>query len=441
MLSSAMKHIAKLCALLLALLSLSSCTKQLGYGVLLWNLDEKNLSDGEIVRVYIKSNISKTYVVAKDGADEKFEIPLWQITPPSSRKKAEEKSASYGDFANTYARVLLDGLPVRAEAQNVSKQVYRLREGEIIRVLALGTGEKPRTGDKEIEGEWLSVLAKDGTTGWCFSHSLKVFKMKAGEKPWSDESATKSAEEAEDNSLSSILQTRWYPESFAEMIEKKIIDPSLMKSSYGFDTGAKSGTIRLQDSTTDVSFPYNGAQRIAKGRYRFTDTPIEITVRSSDAISVSYTDESGKPKMYKMVSLKENIDELLASEVSRRERLYRAIVASGPDFSSTSYGNLHFGTDGRFTWKKFNMLIPTLLDKGTKGSGSVGIKYFLGENLKKDWDGVLSFSFDNMNREVNFLYKLESGGIRLEDTNKTHMSGNIVEERSRNPLVLYFARQ
>lgn len=418
----------------------AGCEKHLGYSVLLWNLDDRQLSDGEIVRVYIKSNISKTYIVSKLDGDEKFEIPLWQITSPSSKKKALEKSKSFGDFSNTYARVLLDGLPVRAEAQNVSKQVYRLRENEIIRVLALGQGEKPKTGDKEIEGEWLSVLAKDGTRGWCFSHSLKVFKMKAGEKAWTDESKDALPEVKEDAALKALLESKWYPESFGDMISKKMIDPTLMKSTYGFDSGAKSGTIKLQDSDTDVSFVYSGIEKVAKNRYKFVSAPIEVTVRNEGAISVSYTDESGKPKMYKMITLKENVEELIASEISRRARLFKAIVAAGPDFSSSNYGSLHFTSDGKFTWKKFNQLIPALLDKGTKGNGSVSIKYFVGDKLKKDWDGVLTFSFENMNREVNFLYKLESSGLRLEDTNKTHMNGNIVEERSRNPLVLYFAK-
>ena len=427
----------------LAAILLTSCEKKLGYGVMLWNLDDKQLSDGEIVKVFIKSNISKTYVVEKmdstDGSG-KFEIPLWQISEPSSLKKAEEKAASYGDFSNTYARVLTDGLPMRAETQNVSKQVYRLRENEVIRVLAQGKGEKPRTGNQELSGEWLLVLAKDGTTGWCFSHSLHLFKMKAGEKAWTDETKI-ATESAEDKTLDAILSTRWYPESYAEMIEKKMIDSALMNPAWGFDAGAASGTVRLEDGSVQVSFDYAGAEKIAKNRYRLIDTPIEITVRGEGAISVSYTDDSGKPKMYKMVSLKENVADLIAAENSRRERLYRAIVAAGPDFASENYGTIHFASDGRFTWKKLNQLIPRVLDKGTKGSGSASIKYFVGDKLKGQWDGVLTFHFDTMNREVSFLYKMEGGGIRFEDTNKTLMEGNAVVSRSSNPLVLYFAKQ
>ena len=432
------KFYKRLLTVMATLLLFTGCEKRLGYGVLLWNIDEKNLSDGEIVSVYIKSNISHSYVVGKTDSSEKFEIPLWQITEPVSLKKAKEKSASYGDFTNVYARVMLDGLPMRAETQNVSKQVYRLRESEVIRVLAQGQGEKPRTGNVEIEGEWLKVMAKDGTQGWCFSHSLKLFKMKAGEKAWTDESKSENKENKEDETLKAVLEARWYPESFYDMIEKKVIDPATMKASYGFEISGN--TVRLQDASTEVSFTYSAIEKITKNRYKFTDTPIEITVRAKEAISVSYTDESGKPKMYKMVTLKEDINKLLASELDRREKLYKAIVAAGPDFSSSNYGSLHFTSDGKFTWKKFNQLIPALLDKGTKGNGSVSIKYFVGDKLKKDWDGVLTFSFENMNREVNFLYKLESSGLRLEDTNKTHMNGNIVEERSRNPLVLYFAK-
>ncbi|HIW37271.1 MAG TPA: SH3 domain-containing protein, partial [Candidatus Treponema faecavium] len=41
-----------------------SCSKLMGYSVVLWTDPEKNLSDGDIVPVYIKSNISQTYVIS-----------------------------------------------------------------------------------------------------------------------------------------------------------------------------------------------------------------------------------------------------------------------------------------------------------------------------------------------------------------------------------------
>ena len=67
----------------------SSCSKKLGYGVVNWSIPEYNLTAGDIVPVYVKSNIEKVYIV---GLNEKtavrIEIPLWQLTFFESKKDA-----------------------------------------------------------------------------------------------------------------------------------------------------------------------------------------------------------------------------------------------------------------------------------------------------------------------------------------------------------------
>ena len=52
----------------------------MGYSVLLWNIPEKGLQDGDVVPVYIRSNISHVYVIGT--SEGKFEVPLWQLTEP-----------------------------------------------------------------------------------------------------------------------------------------------------------------------------------------------------------------------------------------------------------------------------------------------------------------------------------------------------------------------
>ena len=68
----------------------TSCENIIGYGVLLWNVPEYNLSDGVIVPVYIKSNISHVYVIENPETKEKIEIPLWKLTPPEKLSKAKK---------------------------------------------------------------------------------------------------------------------------------------------------------------------------------------------------------------------------------------------------------------------------------------------------------------------------------------------------------------
>ena len=80
-----------LCGLIISPLIFCGCSDRMGYSVLLWSLPDQGLQDGEIVPVYIKSNISQTYVIGKMDSDQKFEVPLWQITEPASKSATKKK--------------------------------------------------------------------------------------------------------------------------------------------------------------------------------------------------------------------------------------------------------------------------------------------------------------------------------------------------------------
>ena len=63
-------------------LILTSCSdKIMGYSVVLWKIPEQQIKSGDIVPVYIKSNISHVYVIGTESG-EKIEVALWQLTEP-----------------------------------------------------------------------------------------------------------------------------------------------------------------------------------------------------------------------------------------------------------------------------------------------------------------------------------------------------------------------
>ena len=60
-----------------------------------------------------------------------------------------------------------------------------------------------------------------------------------------------------------------------------------------------------------------------------------------------------------------------------------------------------------------------------------------------DVDGVMtdgSLTFDENGRKLNFFYKLESGGLRLEDAQRAQFKNSLVTDRSSNPVVMFFAK-
>ena len=116
----------------------AGCSGKMGYGVVLWSIPEQNLYDGEIVPVYAKSNISKVYIIGLPDSKQKFEVPLWQISAPESKRKAHKTASYYAEYRRQYARAAVDGLPIRAEPVNTANQVYRLRLNEMIKILYKG---------------------------------------------------------------------------------------------------------------------------------------------------------------------------------------------------------------------------------------------------------------------------------------------------------------
>lgn len=409
----------------------------MGYSVVLWNIPEQNLADGTIVPVYIKSNISHVYVIRLPDSKEKVEVPLWQLSTPQSRGKAKKVAAKYKAYEHTYARCVLDGLPIRADKVNTAKQVYRLRKDEVIRTLYESDGQAVMTGKNSIDGKWLRVITKDGTIGWCFSHNLRLFTMNidgsvGGGAEASDVAVT-------DTVLDAMLAKKWYPDNYSAMIKSGDIDLNYMQTSFGFDTGHDSGKVSMHLIDIDQEYDYAGVTKVDENVYKFTDTPFQVTVRGDTYMVVQYTDDSGKRKSYNFVTLEANVDELIAAEHERRTEAYTTLRVLGPDFKSDNYGTLSFAENNSFRWSGYQLLVPSLISRDAQGQGKISMQYFLAADLKTSWDGVLTFTFDGMDGEVNFLYKMEKNGLRLEDATHAGMDGNTIVSRAANSLVMYFA--
>ena len=429
--------------------ALTSCSSEImGYSVVLWNIHEENkgekiaVADGTIVPVYLKSHINNVYVIGVPGSKTKIEIPLWKISEPESKKKASVTAKKYKNYKHQYAKCILDGLPIREAALNTSKQVYRLRKDEILRVLYEGKGVAPTTGSQKLEGKWLAVLTSEGTKGWCFSHNLRLFTMNA------DGSLGDGAEEAHvqetDDLLDGMLESKWYPEYYSAMIKSGDINLDGMQPNYGFDTGLDSGNVELNLPGITVSSPYEGVTKTSNNVYRFNNSPFQVTVRNAKSIVVQYTNEKGSPRSYNFTTLDAGIriTALIADERTRRTNLFKTIRGAGPDFRSTSYGTLSFEANNEFTWNGYDLLVPAYITPEAEGSGTVSFKYFVPQSLKRSYDCVMTLTFNGMEKELTFLVKRESNGLRLTVANVTKSETSLYDSAKisipSNPLILFF---
>lgn len=418
-------------------MAFSSCSKIMGYSVLLWNLPENKLQDGDIVPVYIRSNISHVYVIGTESG--KLEVPLWQLTEPVSKSKARKLQAKYADFAHHYASVAMDGLPMRAEAVNTAKQVYRLRKNEIVKILYPVKGQPPMTGGKPLEGEWFRVITTDGTVGCCFSYNLRPFETDIdGNRIGGD---VQEEVENPNADFDAKLLLTWYPDSYKAMIDSGRIDVESLVPSYNLHLDEETQKLSFRMPKVDRTWDYAGAEETGTNIYQLKDIPMIITVRYGGYIVVRYTDESGKPKDFNLVTIDGNLDEIVASEKERRENEFEQIYMYGPEFKSGSYGTLSFAEDHSFSWTNNRLLVSSgVITSGAKGNGFVECKYFLSRALQASYDGVLTFHFNGQTEEVNFLYKIEENGLRLEDANGSDINNSTISERGISPLVMFFSK-
>jgi hypothetical protein len=409
----------------------------LGYGVVLWSLPERGLDDGEVVPVYLKSTISQVYVIALPSTKEKIEVPLWQITDPVSKSKAEKQRETYIAYQHQYAATLLDGLPVRQQAVNTSRQVYRLRKDEVIKVLYKGIGQPVMAGATPMEGDWLRILTSDGTEGWCFSYNLRLFDIR---KPNTTIAVDTSQTEIAQAELATVFTKNWRPEFYLPMILNNTIDLSQMDADYGFtvDVAEKTGLLRLPN--VDFNFEFTAITKGTGQSYTLDDSPISLTLRSDDLLVVSYTNNRGIPIPYNFIPIDEPITDIINMELERRERLFEDLLAFGPDFASENYGSLSFSSGGNVTWTENQMLVPYVISARSSPRGTVEFKYFISDRLQAIFDGVITINLTGSEKENNFFYTIQNNGIQLEDASSVVPQGNVFTSRGTSPTVMFFAK-
>ena len=433
--------------LILILMVFSSCSDFLGYGVLLWSSEDPPVPSGTVLPVYIRSNIDRVWVVGvpkefRDGENriDKFEIPLSQLEMVGSRKKATERARAFSNYALLYAETLQDGLPIRDNPDNGARRVYRLKLGEIIKVLATaqGTVAVGATGDP-LPGEWYEVLTEDGTTGYCFSYRLKVFNHEGGPL-----AAVRTEQaEAEDPVLERLLGRTWSHESYGTMINSGRLDLEELSRQWSFDPGQDTGTARVKIRELDRSFSYTRIRSTGSQSWQFEGTPLRMNLRSDTVLAVQFTEGSGIMRTILFVALPSGIDDIILQESSRREAQLRGIYRHGPVYTSNNFGRFTLREDGRFNWSGYMLLVPQVIPASALGSGSVDMRLYLSSALNERYNGAFTLNFDGVGGsglQVNFMYNMDSQGLRLEYVPQTSLDGITVARRASSPMVIYFFR-
>jgi hypothetical protein len=414
--------------------------------VLLWSADDPAIPSGTVLPIYIRSNIDRVWVAGipeeyreKGSNIDKFEIPLAKLELAGSKKKARERAEAFAPYALSYAETLQDRLPIREFPENGARTVYRLRLGEIIKIITpvVGVAAVGTTGDP-LPGEWFRVLTEDGTSGYCFSYRLRIFDHGGGRLI-----ATGAVESiTEDPELDRLLSRIWSAEDYGTMVNTQRIDLDDLRQYWGFDPGQDTGIARIKTREVDRSFSYTAIRSTGTRSWRFDGTSLQMSLRSDTVLAVQYTEENGLPRTFLFVALQNSVNDLIIQELARRDALFKIIFDQGPVFTSYNYGTIVFSEDGRFTWTGNDLLIPSVIPASALGSGVLDMRLFLSPSLG-GYNGAFTLRFSRLSggaSEVNFIYTLDNQGFRLEYVPYTSLDGTVVSRRATSPLVLYFFR-
>jgi hypothetical protein len=444
---------------LTALVSVS-CRGKLGWGILLWAEEKEGIPSGTILPIYIRSNIEKVWVAGIPGEyrtlgekNKKIEIPLSKLEFSPSKREAEKRAKEFEEYALVYAETLQDGLPIRDAPDNGARRKYRLRSGEVIKIISLVEGNPAisATGDP-LPGEWYSVLTEDGTRGYCFSYRLKLFEHRAGPLYFTEAPSEKKS----DPELESILSKTWVAEVYGEMLDNGNIDIEAFSKHWGFSPGEDTGTANIFLDGLDISFPYNAIRPDGSHSWRFEGTTLSMSLRSPATLAVSFaagnaggtasdSQSNGSPRTVLFINIPTSLDDLIVQEETRREALFYKIYLEGPVFLSDSYGRLYLNEARDLLWENLEPLIPSVIPAAALGRGKIEMNLFLSENLTTQYDGAFTFKFKSIKGpdiQLGFLYTIDRGGglggLRIERVSAANIDGNRVLYRNSSPTSIYF---
>ena len=434
--------------LITVLLSLLSSCSKLGYGILLWSTEDPPIFSGTVLPVYIRSNIDQVWVVGipetlrKDKKDtNKIEIQLTQFEFAGSKRKAIKRAQDFAEYAPVYAENLQDGLPIRDNPDNNSRRVYRLRAGELLKILNKVNGNPPISASGEpLPGNWYRVLTHNGTVGFCFSYRLKIFEHHEG--PLQAAAPVMRRETVPDPDLDILMSRTWSADFYLQMINSRRIDVSAMEKHYRFDPGQDTGIAKIILPDLEREFVYEQIIPDGERAWRFEGTNLHINLRTNTTLAVQFTENTGSRRTLLFVALASDINDLITQENTRREAQFMAIYNQGPVFTSNNYGTISFSQTGGFTWTGFDLLIPQLIPDNTNGEGRVLMDLFIAQSFTDRYNGAFTFRFTDIrtNNTLRFMYSLDNQGMRLEVVPDYAVEDITVTRRSPSPMVLYFFR-
>lgn len=389
------------------------------------------METGSVLPIYEESRLKQSYIAggaSRETERETREIPAWRLRFFSGEEEAKIFAAQFDSVKDFFARVNRNALPVREQADRLSRQVYRLRQNEIIKILALSTVPFDENG---LSGYWYHVLTGEGVEGYCFNYYLTLFNAKTN-------TVITPAQDASQDAVAAILTSPWRPRFYREMADAGRIDLTRFRENYGLFFDDEPRQLRIALPGVSLNIPYSRVRRVSGETYIAEGSDVQMQLRADmKELSVSYPAGTGR-KTDVFVAFQENVEDIIGKENERRGKVLLAFLENGNSLQSSAYGGITISETGEFTWTGYERLVPAVISAGAGASGAVEFSVFASGEAQNIYGGVITFRFAGSRRPVNFFYRFTQQGTQLIHIPPESIEDNIVRRRPMNPLVLFF---
>jgi hypothetical protein len=454
--------IAFVVTIALVLATLASCSSRIGWGVVIWTVKGTTATSGTIVPIYLKSDITKTYVISlPDDARSRLEVPLWQIELFGSKGAAEKRVKQFGTLVSQYMYATRDGLPIRETASNAAKRVYRLHDGESVKVLAKTQGDPVYTGGKALPGDWYEVLAMDGTRGYVFSYALTIYDENSGTPV-----TVQAAQTASASDIDLVFSKAWRPSWYQTMLDDNTIDPDSFSLRYGLFLDGANKQVRVELPGFSKIFQYDSITQ-DKDWLVFGSSDLRIKIESPTSILANWglpdatLLDPGKDwhlgdTQARFMVISQDIREAVRMEEGARSAAMKAffkdIVADNgsssldkagiAQFVLAGGGKLRIVPTGMYSWAGVLALPAGFAPDDQTGSdtqsGSLVFGLHLSQAMAGQWTGGFSMYPDTSGARKDYVYKLDAAGLSIAVA-QTSGYGMIAESIDQRLGTLVFA--
>ncbi len=439
----------------------AGCARLEGWGMMVWSVKGTSAKAGSVVPVYLKSNISKTYVIGMPGdVTTKSEVPFPSLEYFSSKAQAEKRAKEFAPYASLYLTAGRDGLPIRDMPKVSGRRVYRLRLGESVKVLNKVDGEAVFTGGRALPGVWYYVQAIDGTRGYVFSNTMILYEEKEG----SSTPVVESAPAPSTSLLDMVYSKPWRPAYYQIMLDDNSVDPDLFALQYGLFADAKNSQIRIELPGYSKAFNFSSVSQ-AGDWLVFEGSNLRIRFENDRSLVADWSgtdpvlpDEGwAKGDQYaRFVHIDTSVPVVVSGENAHREaelksffqRLARiqSNIGSSVSFLSDASGIFDIDASGGFEWSHIEQLpagfAPPLPADAQESMlrGKIRFGLHLGPGIASLWSGgfsLLTGSSDKPDRQ-DFVYRFDNSQFIVAKAMPVTLRGTTDGLDTRFSPVIYY---